>query len=180
MSSKYEVGSIVEGKVVKIKPFGAIVSLDGGAQGLVHISQISESFVQNISDYLALGDVINVKVLLVEESSGKISLSIKETKSSSASVGNGTVKQVPKKDKIPYKNNDRNNFEERAGHKENAPEKDKYAERTYDKPYERNHEKSFDKDKGRYTDLTFDDKMKEWLKQSNERQAGINKRNNRR
>ena len=44
MSEKLEVGSIVEGKVVRIKPFGAIVSL-GNTQGLVHISQIANSFV---------------------------------------------------------------------------------------------------------------------------------------
>ena len=48
MSEKPEVGSIVEGKVVRIKPFGAIVSLGEQAQGLVHISQVANTFVQDI------------------------------------------------------------------------------------------------------------------------------------
>ena len=49
MSEKLEVGSIVEGKVVRVKPFGAIVSL-GNTQGLVHISQVANSFVQDINE----------------------------------------------------------------------------------------------------------------------------------
>ena len=49
MSEKPEVGSIVEGKVVRIKPFGAIVSLGEQVQGLVHISQVANTFVQDLS-----------------------------------------------------------------------------------------------------------------------------------
>ena len=75
MSEKLEVGSIVEGKVVRVKPFGAIVSL-GNTQGLVHISQVANSFVQDINDHVKVGDMVKVKVLSIDEESHKIALSI--------------------------------------------------------------------------------------------------------
>ena len=77
MSEKLEVGSIVEGKVVRVKPFGAIVSL-GNTQGLVHISQVANSFVQDINDHVKVGDMVKVKVLSIDEESHKIALSIRE------------------------------------------------------------------------------------------------------
>ena len=49
MSEKLEVGSIVEGTIVRVKPFGAIVSLNENSQGLVHISQIANSFLPDIN-----------------------------------------------------------------------------------------------------------------------------------
>ena len=77
MSEKLEVGSIVEGKVVRVKPFGAIVSL-GKVQGLVHISQVANSFVQDINDHVKVDDVVKVKVLSIDEENNKIALSIRE------------------------------------------------------------------------------------------------------
>ena len=76
MSEKPEVGSIVEGKVVRIKPFGAIVSLGEQVQGLVHISQICEKRIKKPSEVLTVGDKVKVKVTAVKD--GKLSLSIKE------------------------------------------------------------------------------------------------------
>jgi general stress protein 13 len=73
-----EVGSVVEGKVTGIKSFGAFVELEEGKTGLVHISQVSHTFINDINDVLNVGDVVQVKVLNVEEN-GKISLSIKAT-----------------------------------------------------------------------------------------------------
>ena len=76
MSEKLEVGSIVEGKVVRIKPFGAIVSL-GNTQGLVHISQICDRFIKHPLEAVKLGDVVKVKVLSVDLEKKRISLSMK-------------------------------------------------------------------------------------------------------
>ncbi|HEU4964448.1 MAG TPA: S1 RNA-binding domain-containing protein [Bacilli bacterium] len=73
-----QVGSVVEGKVTGIKPFGAFVEVAEGKTGLVHISQVSHTFVNDINDVLKVGDTVQVKVLNVEDN-GKISLSIKET-----------------------------------------------------------------------------------------------------
>ena len=71
-----EIGSILEGKVTGIMNFGAFVSLPGGKSGLVHISEIANSFVKDVHDHLQVGQTVKVKVLDINEQ-GKINLSIK-------------------------------------------------------------------------------------------------------
>ncbi|MGG3735354.1 S1 domain-containing post-transcriptional regulator GSP13 [Heyndrickxia coagulans] len=77
--SNYEAGNVYTGKVTGIKPFGAFVALDEETQGLVHISEIKHGYVKDIHDYVHIGDEVKVKVLSVDEESGKISLSMKAT-----------------------------------------------------------------------------------------------------
>ena len=72
-----QVGSIVEGKVTSITKFGAFVALEGGRSGLVHISEIANTFVNDVHDYLQEGQT--VKVLVLSTDNGKINLSIKRT-----------------------------------------------------------------------------------------------------
>lgn len=71
-----QVGTILEGKVTGIAAFGAFVELDGGKTGLVHISEISNNYVSDISQHIKEGDVVKVKVIGADN--GKISLSIKQ------------------------------------------------------------------------------------------------------
>lgn len=71
-----QVGSIVEGKVTSITKFGAFVALDSGKSGLVHISEIANSFVNDVHDFLQEGQT--VKVLVLSTENGKINLSIKK------------------------------------------------------------------------------------------------------
>ncbi|MCD8180864.1 MAG: S1 RNA-binding domain-containing protein [Firmicutes bacterium] len=71
------VGSIVEGKVVSVMPFGAFVDIGNKQSGLVHISEISSRYVKDINECVKKGDVVKVKVIKIDES-GKISLSIKQ------------------------------------------------------------------------------------------------------
>lgn len=71
------VGNIVEGKVISIMPFGAFVDLGNKQSGLVHISEISSSYVKDINEHIKKGDVIKVKVIKIDES-GRISLSAKQ------------------------------------------------------------------------------------------------------
>ena len=78
IEEKYPVGSIFEGKVVRITNFGAFVELEPGVDGLVHISQISENRVHKVEDVLQTGDTVSVKVLDVKPEDRRISLSIKE------------------------------------------------------------------------------------------------------
>ena len=73
-----QVGDIVEGKVTGIKQFGAFVSLPEGKTGLVHISEVSYEFVQDLSAVLEDGQTVSVKVLSIAPD-GKIALSIKRT-----------------------------------------------------------------------------------------------------
>ena len=70
-------GSILEGKVTTITKFGAFVALEGGKSGLVHISEIANTFVNDVHDFLQEGQTVKVMVLSAEN--GKINLSIKKT-----------------------------------------------------------------------------------------------------
>ena len=72
-----EVGAIFEGKVTGLTNFGAFVSLPDGKSGMVHISEVSNSFVKDIKDFLKEGQDVKVKVVGISEE-GKISLSIKK------------------------------------------------------------------------------------------------------
>ena len=72
-----EVGKIYEGKVTGITKFGAFVELEPGTTGMVHISEVANTFVNEIKDHLTEGQTVKVKVLAVNDD-GKISLSIKK------------------------------------------------------------------------------------------------------
>lgn len=75
-----EVGSKVKGKVTGITNFGAFVELEESKKtGLVHISEVADSYVKDINEHLTVGDEITVKVINVEKD-GKIGLSIKKAK----------------------------------------------------------------------------------------------------
>jgi len=76
IAADVEIGSIYEGKVVKLMDFGAFVSILPGRDGLVHISQISEERVEKVSDKLREGEIVHVKVLEVDKQ-GRIRLSMK-------------------------------------------------------------------------------------------------------
>jgi len=74
-----EVGSKVKGKVTGITNFGAFVELKENTTGLVHISEVADSYVKDINEHLSVGEEITVKVINVEKD-GKIGLSIKKAK----------------------------------------------------------------------------------------------------
>jgi polyribonucleotide nucleotidyltransferase len=76
ITADVEVGSIYDGRVAKLMDFGAFVTILPGKDGLVHISQISDERVQNVSDKLSEGDMVKVKVLEVDKQ-GRIRLSMK-------------------------------------------------------------------------------------------------------
>ena len=76
ITADVEVGTIYEGKVAKLMDFGAFVTILPGKDGLVHISQISDERVENVSDKLSEGEVVKVKVLEIDKQ-GRIRLSMK-------------------------------------------------------------------------------------------------------
>jgi len=73
-----EVGNVLEGRVTGVKPFGAFVALPEGKSGMVHISEVSNEYVQDISTVLHDGDAVKVQVINIAPD-GKIALSIKPT-----------------------------------------------------------------------------------------------------
>lgn len=72
-----EIGAVVEGKVTGITKFGAFVALPEGKSGLVHISEVANSYVNDVNDYLSVGQTVKVRVLSINEA-GKINLSVKQ------------------------------------------------------------------------------------------------------
>jgi len=79
ITADIEPGQIFEGKVIKIMNFGAFVSLTPGRDGLVHISQLSDERVEEVTDVVKEGEIVKVKVLEVDKQ-GRIRLSMKEVK----------------------------------------------------------------------------------------------------
>ena len=75
--TKLEVGAIFEGKVTGITKFGAFVALPEGKSGLVHISEIANTFVNDVHDYVQDGQTVKVKIIGIGDD-GKIDLSIKK------------------------------------------------------------------------------------------------------
>lgn len=69
------IGDIVKGEITAVKPYGAFVKLHDGYIGLIHISEFSDGFVRSIEDYVSIGDVIDLKVIKMNEE--KLSLSYK-------------------------------------------------------------------------------------------------------
>lgn len=72
-----EIGKIYEGKVKGITQYGAFVDIDGGGTGMVHISEIANTYVSEIRDHLTENQQVKVKVIGINEA-GKVSLSIKK------------------------------------------------------------------------------------------------------
>ncbi|MGN0633848.1 MAG: S1 RNA-binding domain-containing protein [Oscillospiraceae bacterium] len=91
-----EVGKIYEGKVTGITKFGAFVELEKGTTGMVHISEVANTFVSEIKDHLTEGQQVKVKVLALGEDGKKISLSIK--------------KAQPAPEKKPFNKGEKGNF----------------------------------------------------------------------
>ena len=77
IEQRFKIGDKVKGKVGKIAAFGAFVELDGGIDGLVHISQISEDRIEKVKDVLKVGQELEARVIKVDKAERRIGLSIK-------------------------------------------------------------------------------------------------------
>ncbi|MDE5570389.1 MAG: S1 RNA-binding domain-containing protein, partial [Ruminococcus sp.] len=76
-TSKYSVGDVVEATVVSITKFGAFAQIIDGIDGLIHISQIADKKVDDVSDILTVGDVVNVKIIDIDADKKRISISMR-------------------------------------------------------------------------------------------------------
>ena len=76
MNNKAKIGDLIDGEVARITNFGAFVKLSTGERGLIHISQVSDSYVKDVNEHLKVGDKVKAKVVSVA-SDGKIDLSLK-------------------------------------------------------------------------------------------------------
>lgn len=97
LTREFEVGDIVSGKIVKILDFGAFVELSSSKDGLLHISEIDNKRVNNVSEYYKVGDSVRVKVIEKDRTSGKLGLSVKQLKENKESeVKDSNQKPIPR------------------------------------------------------------------------------------
>ncbi len=98
-----EIGRIAHGTVVRLMPYGALVRLEDGSTGLVHISEIDDSFVRNVADHLEVGSRVLIKVLAHKEG-GKLEFSLKQARGAKVEAtfkdegewqGSGTIEMEP-------------------------------------------------------------------------------------
>lgn len=143
-----EEGKILTGKVTGITNFGAFVDLGDGVTGLVHISEISTSYVKDIHDHVKVGDMVDVKVLPADKKD-KIGLSIKQVMQERGG------EQTPSKPR----------FEKRQRSAPKLPETDLHAQ-----PME------FEWFNTQDEDLSFEDKLNKFKQASDEKMHDI-KRN---
>lgn len=73
----YTVGQVVQGIVTGIQPYGAFVKVDGGTDGLIHISEISSHYVNDVHNYVNIGEKVVVKIIDIDENNGQLRLSLK-------------------------------------------------------------------------------------------------------
>ena len=140
---EFGVGSVLEGKVTGITKFGAFVSLPEGKSGLVHISEIAYSYVNDVKDHLKEGQEVKVKVIGIDEN-GRINLSIK--------------KAQPQEPRQQHERSDRG-F---------APRQPRFQQRREGAPRGRAQQAPKDP-----STMTFEDKLKAFMSDSESRQADV-------
>ena len=75
---KYQVGQLIVGKVYNVKPYALFMTFEDGVTGLLHISEISDSFIRDIEKYGSVGDEIKVKILSIDKDNGFLRVSYKQ------------------------------------------------------------------------------------------------------
>ncbi len=157
-----QVGSILEGKVTTITKFGAFVALEGGKSGLVHISEIASTFVNDVHDFLQEGQ--EVKVLVLSTENGKINLSIKKAQPRPAGGGfhnNGGSRPGGFHNNGPRPGGFHSNGPRPAGDSPRASQPANRAPRPQPAPIS--------------GDQAFEDKLKQFLSSSEGKMADLNR-----
>ncbi len=98
----YKSGDIVKCVVTGFKEYGIFVKVDGVYDGLIHISEISSSFVRNVTDYSEIGEEIFAKVIECDDKTKHLKLSIKDI---NYKVDGNNIKEIDKNGFMPLKNN---------------------------------------------------------------------------
>ena len=75
--NKYKEGDVVKARITAIERYGAFAAIDDEYSGLIHISEITEKFVRDVTDFVEVGDVINVRILSIPKEHNQLKLSAK-------------------------------------------------------------------------------------------------------
>ncbi len=76
--SNIKIGKIVEGQITGVTKYGVFVSLEDNYTGMIHISEVSNKYIENLSEIFKIGDLVKVKVLSIDEDKLQVKLSIKK------------------------------------------------------------------------------------------------------
>ena len=143
------VGEVFEGKVTGITKFGAFVAMPDGKNGLVHISEIANTYVSDINEYVKEGQVVKVKVIGIADG-GKVNLSMKQ------------AQPVPERPARPARpRNNQNN--QNSGNYEGRPQQRRTAPR--------NDNRQSGEVAGVSNNASFEDKLKQFMQESDSRIA---------
>ncbi len=148
----FEVGQIVEGKVTGIMNYGAFVDLGGGTSGMVHISEVAPTYVNEIKDHLTIGQEVKVKIIAIDER-GKIALSIKQA--------------------MPRPQNNNYNNRQRGGSGNYNRQRGGANRSTSGTP------DNYDWNRRQNTSDNFDDMLSKFMASSDEKISGLKKENRR-
>lgn len=75
---KYQIGDLIIGKITSVKPYALFLTFDNGSNGLLHISELSDSYIRDIEKYGSVGDEIKVKVIAIDDVNGFLRVSYKK------------------------------------------------------------------------------------------------------
>lgn len=102
--SKYQIGEIYTVQVKEVKPYAAFIVFDDGTLGMLHISEISDKFINDIERYVTQGDVINVKLLEVDPTNNFSRVSYKQVPFDKRMSTHVNVRKALHKDDESFKN----------------------------------------------------------------------------
>lgn len=100
---KYEVGDIILGTVNQIRPYALFLTFEDDSKGLLHISEISDSYVRDIERFGSVGDILKVKVIEIDEFNGFLRVSLKKVPPEERySTHDNTKKKMPEFDEADF------------------------------------------------------------------------------
>ncbi len=101
---KYEVGQLIIGRVESVKPYALFLVFDEDTKGLLHISEISDSYIRDIEKFGTIGDEMRVKILSIDEHNGFMRVSLKQVpEEEKYSTHTNEKRHVPEIDKEAFK-----------------------------------------------------------------------------
>lgn len=156
-----EVGEVFEGKVTGITKFGAFVAMPDGKNGLVHISEIANTYVNDINEFVKEGQVVKVRVIGIGDG-GKVNLSMKQAEA-----------QAQPRPARPRNNNNRENNRDGSREPKDGGNQGGYEARPQRKPQQpRNDDRRMGEVKTNSGNASFEDKLKAFMQESDSRIAG--------
>lgn len=113
-TKKYKVGTVIEGVINRITPFGAFVKLDDDINGLIHVSEITDKEIKDAGEMLKVGDKVSAKIIAIDPDDHRVGLSIKAVKEEGESEGGKKKKKAKEEDDEEVEESEDEEGEEKA------------------------------------------------------------------